>query len=169
MLFLIVFSKIYSQESIDDRLQASTGKALEVKIEGINSFLFDSNLTRKYMQPIKSNKYKYYWRIDTCEIVTIEKEVKYHLRKHYNESVVNKYPHYIRQYFPFINKKGEMIVIITLSYLNEEEQIDVMERLSLFPRYVFDDNVNFNYLSLKFNYTNRTWGETIKKKPSRSP
>ncbi|MBX2929415.1 MAG: hypothetical protein KF852_16410 [Saprospiraceae bacterium] len=165
----MAFSKVYSQDSIYYRPQISTGKALEFKIDGINSFLFDSNLTRKYMQPIKSNKYKYYWRIDTCEIVTIEKEVKNYLIKHYNEVVVNKYPHYIRQYFPFINKKGEMIIIITLSFLNEEEQIDVMERLSLFPRYVFDDNVNFNYLSLRFNYTNRSWGETVQKKPSRSP
>lgn len=169
-LFLFgAFSNAISQESISTKLPTIPGRALQIEIDGITAFLFDSILSEKYIRPLKYSKYRRYWEIDTCEILNIEKEIKSYIKNNYPQVVADKYFHYIRQYFPFFNNKGDQIVIITLSFLNEYEKEEVMRRLPLFPRYVFDDVVNFNYLSLVFNYTNRSWGSSAKKKPTRSP
>lgn len=160
----IVVSDILSQGLINDKLRLSRGATLRVEIAGISGFLFDSTLTKKFMSPIKVNKYKSYWWIDSCEIIVIEKEIKNLLVNNYDKAIDDKYPHYIRQYFPFINKKGEMIIVITLSYLIEDEKDDVIKRLSLFPRYVFDDAVN--YLALKFNYSRKLWVTSARTNPS---
>lgn len=149
ILICFLFSGIIllgQKKNLEDIL-VEKSKKIETSVTG---YLFGPRVTNLYMSASKKNKYLNYWYLNDCTIEQIEVQIDAKISKEYSTFVQQNKQKYVRQYFPFINKRGEQVMVITLSILYEFESMD--EDIGKYYRKVFDDQ-NGEYLVFKYNYT----------------
>ncbi|MFT4662893.1 MAG: hypothetical protein ACI8XB_003186 [Patiriisocius sp.] len=129
----------------------SQDESIEINIGNKKGFLFNSTITEKYFSAKKEFEYLNYWKATECTISELESDIDDYLSLKIKPEISKNNEKYIRQYFPFINEKGEMIVVITFSLLSDLEYNRVIERIKKNFRGVYDSNKN--YFVLVHNYS----------------
>jgi len=150
-IILIPFIGITQKNRVDSY---PIGKTIEVYGQNYKGYIFDNVSTSVYMSSGKRNRFVAYWWLDECTIDEIELHLNDYVNKNYNEEVSSNLANYIRQYFPFINKDGDLIIRITLSLLegNNTEKSELVERIKKYYRSIFDGD-GVSYFSVQLNYS----------------
>lgn len=122
-----------------------------VKVKEVKGVLMSkeaTNLSLKYKK-IKSLKY---WRPSFDHLSLFEEMVKKHLQSdEHTENQYLMYGDYFRQYFPYVNRKGELLLLVTFSILSEADFL--REKDHLLTRYRIQFDGLTSYFSIKYNFS----------------
>jgi hypothetical protein len=112
-------------------------------------YVFDGASTTKTIKLNKKNKFLNYYQLNECDYLEIDSFI---IDKMVSEKKVSKekIKHFVRQYFPYINKKGEIILRIAL--LKREENLP-NQNYSNWPISCYDCEGSFFifYLNMSLN------------------
>lgn len=156
VILLLVVVKCSCQKNFESSSDLRDMSSMPLIYESSNSFgfLFGKQITERILKAKKEHCYMGYWYTEPDVLKSVEEPLQQYLKQKIDSAPSNSM--YIRQYFPFITKKGEQKILITLSLVRGfDNDHRLYSRLSEGYRGVYTEGDS--YLAVVFDYSNNTF------------